>query len=667
MEKYLRQCVDSIIGQTYPNIRIILVDDGSTDSSGQICDEYARIDQRITVIHKPNGGLSDARNAGLAQADTKYIYFLDSDDYIEPQTIEILRAYSEQNNLDVLTFDVNEIINEGSERVGNYDYWVTKGSYPDIMKGYELLAELLRNGGYKAPAPLHFYRREFLAENGITFKKGIIHEDELFTFIALLHAERVAHIPARLYDRRVRDDSITTTKFTQRNSDSMYIILREALETYGKFRDDPETKAAYDRGIMYLTGSYFNRYRLAFDVQDENGRRQFREITAILKSLGYDISGYVGIKPALKKIPGLQPCYSLAKRAAKKVIRHFIPKIDDECREILARLRNTNKPGTKRIIILCVPRHGNRGDIAISLAERELLTRNFPGHVLIELPGDFCASYSHLITKNLNSRDILMTNGGGYFGSLWRNEMLNALKITSNFPHNRIIIMPQTWYYFDNEQGRNELEYDRVAFAKFTDLHVFARDRNSYELIHRDNLYPNAKSVNHVPDMVLSMDFMNLAPEKRSGVLVCLRPDPEKVMGNQQQNEIYARLLRDFARVGFFSTNPAQSPVKIHDWEEALNDLLKRVAGAELVVTDRLHGMIFAAITGTPCVAFDNRTGKVHSVHEWISDCEYIQICGGLDEFGGAVKKALSVPHVWDNSGLVGHFRKITDLITEKD
>lgn len=227
--------------------------------------------------------------------------------------------------------------------------------------------------------------------------------------------------------------------------------------------------------------------------------------------------------------------------------------------------------------------------------------------------------------------------------------------------------MPQTWYYSDDKKGRKELASDRKAFSRFTDLHVFARDRNSFSLIHRENIYPNAKSVNHVPDMVLSMDFTNLAPEKSSGVLVCLRPDPEKVMSNRVQNDIYASLLRNFAHVGFFTTNPAHSPVRIHDWEDAFNELLRKVASAELVVTDRLHGMIFAAITGTPCVAFDNKTGKVHSVHEWISGCEYVQVCGHGDDFGAAVKRALEAAHEWDNSGLIPYFSKITALITEKE
>ena len=682
VEKYLPQCIDSIIHQTYPHIDIILVDDGSTDSSGRICDQYASLDPRISIIHKTNGGLSDARNAGLSHARSKYVYFLDSDDYIEPETVEILRSVCEQDSLDILSFDVNEIIIEGRVREESYDYWVASGTYPDVMTGCQLYTALCNNHDYKSPLQVHFFRREFLTSSGLTFRKGIIHEDELFTSSALLRAQRAMHIPARLYNRRMRPDSIMTRAFTQRNSDSLHAILREILSEHVRFHDDPATREAYDLGVRNLARTYAERYAYAFGQQDSRGHSQFREMMSGLQALGYDTSRCTrrvklrhlySLKSAVGRIlPGIKKplksaaksCLSLAKKAAKRVTTRFL---DGEARSIIARLSETNRPGVNRIITLCVPRHGNRGDIAISLAQRKLLAENFPGHVLIELPGDLCAGYPRLITRNLNTNDVLLTNGGGYFGSLWRNEMLAELNILRHFPHNRIIVMPQTWYYSDDGRGRKELACDRRAFSQFTDLHVFARDRNSFDLIQREGLYPNARSIHHVPDMVCSMDFTDLVPEKRSGVLVCLRPDPEKVMDSQKQNEIVARLLRGSGHVGFFSTNPANSPVKIRDWEAALAELLTRIAWAELVVTDRLHGMLFAAITGTPCVAFDNRTGKVSGVHEWIAGCEYVQMCGGTDEFGGAVDRAMSAPNVWDNSELRPYFSEIVDAISGRE
>ena len=675
VEQYLPQCIDSAIHQTYPDIRIILVDDGSTDSSGNICDQYANLDTRISVIHKPNGGLSDARNAGLSQAITKYVYFLDSDDYIEPQAIEILHAAAEQYHLDVLCFDADLVQEKDCKHSGSLAYWVTSGTYPDVMAGHKMLEDFYTNHDYKAPVQLYFYNRDFLVRNSLTFRKGIIHEDVLFSFIALLSAERTMHIPVMLYNQRLRPNSITSSGVTQYNSDSFYIILHKILNDYVHFRTNPLTKQAYDLSIQSIAGGYFNRYLAAVKLQDSKGRTQLKEITSELKTAGYNTSGWerriklrhlYSLKALIGRIPGLKPSFRFAKRTAKNLLRYVRPKLDDECRNILQKLKDTNTPGCRRIILLNVPRHGNRGDIAIALAERKLFTENCKDFTLIEIPGVFCGEYSHLIRQHINSRDILCITGGGFFGSFWRNEPEWALKVLRHFRHNRVIIMPQTVFYFDNEQGMKELASDRKTFAKFSDLHVFVRDRNSYELISRTSLFPKAKSVELVPDMVCSMDFQRLAPEKRSGVIVCLRPDAEKVLDKYQCNMLISELYAKFGDVKFWSTNPAQSSVNISGWEDALTEALRTVAGAELVVTDRLHGMIFAAVTGTPCVAFDNKTGKVR-VYEWISEREYIQICRSIDEFDVAVEKAMNSPHKWDNSELIPYFKKIAALISEKE
>ena len=328
VEKYLPECIDSAIAQTCKDIEIILVDDGSTDSSGKICDEYVARDSRISVIHKPNGGLSDARNAGLAKASGKYIYFLDSDDYVEPETIELLFSTAEQNNLDMLGFDSKVFTEPGCTNSEDPNYWKSSRSYPDVMSGPALFMTLITNRDYKAPVQLYFYRRDFLSENNLTFKKGIIHEDELFSFTTFLYAERAMHINALLYNRRCRPDSITGKKGTQRNSDSCYIILDEALHKYSHFRDDPKTREAYNIGVMTLAELYVAlHYAPMLSIQDSRGKEQFKSVMQELKSLGYDTSKlerYVKLRhlyairrniarhPKLKKF--LKACLKFVKR-----------------------------------------------------------------------------------------------------------------------------------------------------------------------------------------------------------------------------------------------------------------------------------------------------------------------------------------------------------------
>lgn len=674
VEKYLDECISSVTSQTYPNISIILVDDGSTDSSGRICDNYVKEghDSRISVIHKANGGLSDARNAGMSEARGKYIYFLDSDDYIEKQAIEILTLISEQNQLDILSFDTNMFSEASCKPSISEGICTTLAYYPELMKGRELYLTSHKNHDYHPTTWLHFYNRDFLNKHNFTFKKGIIHEDELFTFITLMAAERVIRVPIALHNYRFRSGSIASRRKTQRNSDSLYTILDEVFEKYSRFHDNPDTKSAYEFCINDLALTYIDYYKRTQHIQDDRGREHFTSMMKKLKSLDYVNYSIIErhikfwslylLKSKLSWNVVLRKVYNLARGTALRIIHRLKP--DDECRDVIARLRYTNRPGYKRIIMLCVPRHGNRGDIAIALAERRLFTEN-SGYTLIEISGILCEEYSGLVRRYLNSGDILMITGGGFFGSLWRKEEISALKILRHFPKNKIIIMPQTIFYFDNEHGQKELSQDRKTFSRFKDLHVFVRDRNSYELVHSAGLFPNAKSITHVPDMACSMNFEGLAQENRSGVLVCLRPDIESALSNEERNELYTMLLREYDHLGFYSTNPPQSQVMIQDWDQALKESLRPVAGCELLVTDRLHGMIFAAITGTPCVAFDNLSGKVHSVYEWIAGCEYIQICRSINDFDEARHKAITSKRDWDNSRLMPHFNKILDLIRE--
>ena len=112
VEKYLAECVDSILGQTFQDMEIILVDDGSLDSSGQMADDYAARDKRVKVIHKENGGLSSARNAGMKIARGEYIYFCDSDDYISLDAIEILYETATKNDLDMVLFNGDSFVDK---------------------------------------------------------------------------------------------------------------------------------------------------------------------------------------------------------------------------------------------------------------------------------------------------------------------------------------------------------------------------------------------------------------------------------------------------------------------------------------------------------------------------------------------------------------------------
>lgn len=203
VEQYLDRCVESIVNQTYKNLEIILVDDGSPDNCPQMCDAWAEKDNRIKVIHKPNGGLSDARNAGMAVAVGEYIAFTDSDDWVDSRYIELLYCGIKQCGATLSACGVSEVysMDKCKDIVENVDVscWDAEGA----------LSTLLRGQTFKAVAWNKLYHRSLL--EGMTFPVGKLHEDEFFTYLVIDKCEKLAFVNCDLYYYFQRENSIMST------------------------------------------------------------------------------------------------------------------------------------------------------------------------------------------------------------------------------------------------------------------------------------------------------------------------------------------------------------------------------------------------------------------------------------------------------------------------
>ena len=211
VEKYLNQCIDSVLSQDYSNIEVILVDDGSTDNCGLICDNYSSKDSRIVVIHKSNGGLSSARNAGLDIAQGKYIAFLDSDDYVTTNYIsEMIKLSQEDDTIDLVIssyYNVYENTNAKDEIKNN----VSLSSYNKISytNGDTLIKE--RFGNSRIPYTLTWNKlyKSTLFDN-IRYKEGLVHEDEFIYRSIMEQCNKIAIINEPLTFHRIRSGSIMT-------------------------------------------------------------------------------------------------------------------------------------------------------------------------------------------------------------------------------------------------------------------------------------------------------------------------------------------------------------------------------------------------------------------------------------------------------------------------
>lgn len=210
VEKYLSECLDSVINQTYKNLQIILVDDGSTDSSGKICDEYAEKDDRITVVHQSNAGAGAAKNTGLELIDGDYFSIIDSDDYIELDMYEKMVNSLENYNADIVQCLFKDLfVNDSFDR--KYKF---KGNYPKVLTSKKFLSELLYDWKYAIFANKVF--KTSLLKN-IRFPVGRKIDDEFFTYKLVCNAKKVVNIDNILYNYRMRKTSV----MNENNSDRL--------------------------------------------------------------------------------------------------------------------------------------------------------------------------------------------------------------------------------------------------------------------------------------------------------------------------------------------------------------------------------------------------------------------------------------------------------------
>lgn len=237
VEKYLEKCIQSVINQTYENLQIILVDDGSPDNCGKICDEYAKKDHRIEVIHKSNGGLSDARNKGLEIAKGEYIGFVDSDDYIEADMYEVLYNLLKQYNADVSICNFYTV-SQGKISIKNADNGINEYNRIEILK------EILLDKNIQSYAWNKLYKKELFDE--IKYPIGKKYEDIGTTFYLLEKCNKVVVTGKSEYYYINRQDSIVNNVTETTITDYIELIMQR----YDYIEENIKELSSYNKDYL---------------------------------------------------------------------------------------------------------------------------------------------------------------------------------------------------------------------------------------------------------------------------------------------------------------------------------------------------------------------------------------------------------------------------------
>lgn len=261
-------------------------------------------------------------------------------------------------------------------------------------------------------------------------------------------------------------------------------------------------------------------------------------------------------------------------------------------------------------------------------------------------------------------------HGGGFVGTLWPNEEENFIRILKALPDKKTVVFPQTVYFLDKNGNIDKQVLDELQMV-LTDhkekIDFFLRDKTSFEFMENNLPVQNVK-YHLVPDIVtyLRLDIRNI---RKKIVLLCMRSDSEKTVDERSEKSI-AKLSSYLESLGYeirTTDTMAGQPINIEDREAVVQNKLSEFSIASLVITDRLHGMLFATITGTPCISFDNVSHKVSGQYEWIKSLGYIINCSPEEVDEKLLNKLLLMKdQKYHNDQFSNYYSEIVDAVMNK-
>ncbi len=315
-----------------------------------------------------------------------------------------------------------------------------------------------------------------------------------------------------------------------------------------------------------------------------------------------------------------------------------------------------------RVFLLNIPSHGNLGDHLISIAEQSFLKTYFPeSQVVLITSADLFFSIKFALS-DVRKEDILCVTGGGFMGSLYAEED-RFLKIIKQYHDNKIVFFPQSFYYAPGNDRQTKIDRAAKVYRSHNKLFVAARDQDSYNLLEKELMPYATDRICLAPDIALYL--CAAAKHNREGALLCLRNDAEALKANASLTDRIKADLADRGLAQRTADTYVHRSVPLDKETEEVSALLEKFSKAELVVTDRLHGMIAAVITGTPAIVLDNSTGKVKQAYEmWLKDIPYVKFVEEPSSIKTSIDQVLSVKDCsYNNEVFKRHYLPIIDAI----
>lgn len=668
VEKYLDRCVESACNQTYKHLQIILVDDGSPDMCPQMCDDWAKKDSRIQVIHKKNGGLSDARNAGLDVARGKYIYFLDGDDYVEPTLVETALWYM-TDGVDMVVFPCFTHRTDGT--VYKSPFRIGKYLLPDGKSRADFTIDTLLQWKIGWEAWSRLYIRANIEKFGLRFEdnKEIFAEDLYFCLCYCAHANQVVCIPDCLYHYIHREDSIMGHNTQKLNVGRMSELATRVKAYYERTGDCEELLAVFPEIYYYIIINVVEKARCRGLISGKEGRklllqdlddRKFftKNIHQVIKHHGLLENNDSGSGLADKLnylqyiLDGNYPLLALRSR----LLSRFGKQVNDHLGYTARIKREANRLTKEKydIYVIGTEDFGNIGDHQIACSMLAFLQELYPEKKIREITASMYFRFREALKKSISPNALIVLPGGGNFGDIYPVAQKIRQDVIDTWKKNTKIVFPQTIHFSNTDRGHAFLEEAKKTYTESNNVILVTREEASH-FFAKKNFSCRCLLI---PDIVLH-DGQERTVERDRSVLYVLRSDDEKSFkGNWDDFQSLA------GRYAQKLDHQLTYSITLRDREDTVEWVLEQYHKARLVITDRLHGMVFAAITGTPCIAFGNYNHKVSGTYKWISYLPYIRYAESIEQAEQWIPELLEMGgQKYDSAPLMPYFEELAQVV----
>lgn len=662
---YLTDAIESAVSQTYENVEVILVDDGSTDGCSGICDAWADKNEKIKVVHKENGGLSSARNAGLEIAGGDYIYFLDGDDYISPELVQTVVLYMNLG-YDMVIFQHYAVHDDGKKelRTCSLGEYIIDGT--DVRKDYYIKTLLQYRIGWEAWNRM--FRRDIIEALHLRYEdnRKIFAEDLYFMMCYSLAVKSIISIDSAFYYYRLRDDSIMGKENGKLNIGRMNEMSKAIYEFFKSHNAPAALMELYPIMHYIILQGCAMRYKKIKGINEIQLRRDIMDDVSDEKFFCMSLRKLTRKQKPWKKYFGTEEAMHIVKVAnywRTGSFAYFIIKTEEiRAYQKISRRRDRKylelpPHEGRRIYFIGSETYGNLGDGMIAESIIEFCKHCLPGYGIEEYSLSSYWNQKRYLVSAIQPDDIIVMPGGGNFGNKYPVAQVVKQDVVKTWVQNKKIIFPQTVFYLEGSD--DSLNKDKKIFCKENNVILFTRDQKSYEFA-RDNY---TCTVWLAPDIVLSRN-MQKQTEREKKILLLLRGDSERCIAHGDLEYVIDRAFATGMNVCAADLQLIYNGAEISLRKMEINRKLDLISSSRLVITDRLHGMVFAAVTGTPCLVFPNFNFKVEGTYEWLRHLPYIKYADSIDQVDAYMEELLGISECsYDNKFLLPYYNKLEDAL----